>query len=119
MGSDDDRERGSGFQVNIFSGNFWVNKSWIMPLSCCENVSLAIVLELQTELGKDEVTYSTETRKKICHFFFLLQFMYYKEAESVVCLSGPMSIPVLEYWQIHHHLKYNYLSYFNGYIFTV
>lgn len=49
MGSTDHREKGTVFQVNIFSGNFCVNKSWMMPLNSCENVSLAIVLELQAE----------------------------------------------------------------------
>lgn len=49
IGSTDHREKGTVFQVNIFSGNFCVNKSWMMPLNSCENVSLAIVLELQTE----------------------------------------------------------------------
>lgn len=49
VGSTDHRERGAVFQVNIFSGNFCVNKSWMMPLNSCENVSLAIVLELQAE----------------------------------------------------------------------
>lgn len=49
MGNTDHREWGTLFQGNIFSGNFWVNKSWMMPLNSCANVSLAIVLELQTE----------------------------------------------------------------------
>lgn len=60
MCSVDHRERETVFQVNIFSGSFCLNKTWMMPLNIWENVSLAIVLELQIVQENDEVTYSTE-----------------------------------------------------------
>lgn len=49
MGSTGHRERGTVFPVTIFPGNICVNKYWMMTLDSCENVSLAIVLELQTK----------------------------------------------------------------------
>lgn len=51
----------------------------MMSLNSCENVSLAIVLELQAEQGKDEVTYSTEVtaRNKEENMLFLFPLTVY------------------------------------------
>jgi hypothetical protein len=74
------RKSGTILQLNIFPGNFFCKQVLNWCLGIVEkNVSLAIVLELQTVQENDEVTYSTKVisrhKKKIGHLFCLTLFL--------------------------------------------